>query len=134
VVRRVPQARLRPALRLLVAGNELGSPLMPAMKKLALMTNTQLVADLKHGTTVFDWARSGWLAEAMNNFRPTIVLLAMDPQKDAQGSRELVAYCKKFGSRVYWLVKNNESGKTSPSLSELSTWAAKIWSMITQEK
>lgn len=126
---------LRPALRLLIAGSELGSPLVPAFKRLALTTGTELVVDLKHGTSVFDWSRNGWLATEMKNFHPTIVLLAMDPKQDSQAAKELVAYCKKLGSKVFWLAKNNESGKTSPSLNDLSTWAAKIWGVITtQEK
>lgn len=134
VVRKLSQSGLRPALRLLIAGNQLGSPLMPAMKKLAVTTNTQLVADLRHDTSVFDWARNGWLATSMNSFSPTVVLLAMDPKQDIQASQELVGYCKKFGSRVFWLGKREASSKTLPSLSELSSWAAKIWDMITRER
>ncbi len=125
---------LRPALRLLIAGSELGSPLVPAFKRLALTTGSELVVDLKHGTGVFDWARNGWLATEMNSFRPIIVLLAMDPKEEPQAAKELVAYCKKLGSRVFWLAKNNESGKTSPSLNDLSTWAAKIWGVITKQE
>jgi len=126
-------AGLRPALRLLVAGSEVGTPLMPAFKRLAMTTGTELTADLRLGTTVFDWSRNGWLATEMGALRPTVVLLAMDPKKDSQAAKELVAYCKKFGSRVYWLVKNNETGKTSPTLGDLSSWAAKIWAMITEK-
>jgi hypothetical protein len=129
------QPGLRAVLRLLVAGSELGSPLVPAMKRLAMTTGTELVVDLRHGTKVFDWSRNGWLATEMNAFRPTVVLLAMDPKQDPQASRELVSYCKKFGSKVFWLVKNNETGKSFPSLNDLSSWASKIWSVITtQEK
>ena len=98
-----------------------------------MTTGTELTADLRLGTTVFDWSRNGWLATEMGALRPTVVLLAMDPKKDSQAAKELVAYCKKFGSRVYWLVKNNETGKTSPTLGDLSSWAAKIWAMITEK-
>ena len=138
VVRKLSEpgkTRLRPAPRLLMAGSELGSPLVPAMKQLAQTTSTELVVDLRHGTNVFDWARNGWLATEVNSFHPTVVLLAMDPKQDSQAAKELVAYCKKFGSKVFWLGKRESSGNSSPSLSELSSWASKIWNLITtQEK
>jgi len=124
---------LRPALRLLVAGNELGSPLVPAMKRLALTTGTELVVDIRNGTQVFDWARNGWLATEMNSYHPTVVLLTMDPLQDKQAAKELFAYCKKLGAKVFWLGKRDSSKETSPTLGELSSWAAKIWGMITEK-
>jgi lysophospholipase L1-like esterase len=99
--------------RVLLVGDSLAVGLKVGFGELAAADGVPFAADARGGTVTRQWISRGWLVAALEQHRPTVVLVSLgtndttgqisatDMQRQA---RDLAELCRARGARVVWLV------------------------------
>ncbi len=110
---------------------------MLPMSKLAEASEASLHVDVDYRTTTRDWAKGDKLTSHLAVFRPTVVLLALDPG-DMLARRCIRARVRRAKAREFWLVP---PGVDSPPRARFirapianaagyAAWAARAWAVV----
>jgi hypothetical protein len=131
----VRPVRRRPKVvkSVLVIGNDTLpiASVLPPLKK--LLGNQPLAADIRPRTTATIWVQAPWLRNNLLRFRPSHVLVALDPNSDGQARRLIDGALGQAGAQSIWLTRPGvfaQGAISAPhrhNAAEVAAWAGRIW-------
>lgn len=135
LVRRPPRRKLE--RRVLLVGGLRARQLAPLVARLAQGAGASLHVDSRPGASTRDWAATDWLPTHLAVYRPTHVLLVLDP-RDVLARRVIRAKVRRAGGETFWLVPPGVPHEASPRFiaapgddaRSLAAWAAKAWGVV----
>jgi lysophospholipase L1-like esterase len=103
-----PRASVQGA-RVLLVGDSLAAGLGPPLKRLVTTDGAILATVGRVGTTIRQWARGGWLAEALTQVKPGLVLVSLgtnDMESPGDRSGDIAAIVDRVraaGAGLVWI-------------------------------
>ena len=123
--------------RLLLVGGAYAAGLAVPLSVLAKGSSNDFQANLRPEQSAYAWARFGWLAAALEAFRPTAALLALEPY-DPASVMAIMSLCSRLGLPVLWLPPPGAQAAgdlqsvqaplpVRPSAQYYASWAGSAW-------